>query len=121
MAKILLVEDDPLLLKMYTKKFEVKGHQVETATNGVDGIAKVKSFKPDLMLMDVMMPKLNGIEALAQIKADPDTRQTPVIILTNLSTTDDAEAALSKGALKYLIKSDYTPAQIVELAEKVLR
>jgi len=120
MAKILIVEDDAFLLKMYSKKFQVRGYEVDSATNGVDGIAKMQSFKPDIVLMDIMMPKLNGLEALDKIKLSPEIKNIPVIILTNLSSTVDAQTALSRGAVKYIIKSEYTPTQIVDAVEKNL-
>lgn len=120
MTKILLVEDDPFLLKMYQKKFQIEGFDVQTAPDGEEGLIKIKSFIPDLVLMDVMMPKLNGIDAVVKAKADPAIKNIPIVILTNLSATDDAQAAVKNGAAGYLIKSDYTPGQVVDYVKKVL-
>lgn len=121
MAKILIVEDDTFLLKMYGKKFEVEGFQVDTALDGEEGLAKVKTFSPDLVLMDIMLPKLNGLEAISRIKADPSTAKIPVLVLTNLSTTDDAGTAAQRGAVGVLIKSNVTPSQVVAKVKAILK
>lgn len=121
MAKILLVEDDQFLLKMYKKKFEVSGFVVEIARDGLEGLAKMKSFAPDLVLMDVMMPKLSGIEAITKAKADPALKNIPIVMLSNLSSTADAEEAVKKGALDFLVKSNLTPNQVVNKAKQVLK
>lgn len=119
--KALLVEDDPFLLKMYQKKFEVANFEVQVASDGEEGIQQAKKFLPDIIMMDIMMPKVNGIQALEQLKSDPTFADTPIVILTNLSSTDDAGVAIQKGAIQYLVKSDYTPAQIVAVATKILK
>lgn len=121
MAKILIVEDDPFLSKMYKKKFEVGGFQVEISEDGLSALEKMKSFSPDLVLMDIMMPKLNGIEAMEKAKADPALSKIPVLVLTNLSTTADAQTAVKKGAAGFLVKSDVTPAQVVAKSKSILK
>lgn len=120
-SKILIVEDDPFLLKMYQKKFQVEGFEVEVAEDGVAGLEKMASFAPDLVLMDIMMPKLNGLEAIQKAKADPTTAKIPILVLTNLSTSTDAEAAVKKGAVGFLVKSDYTPSQVITKVKSVLK
>lgn len=120
MAKILIVEDDPFLLKMYSKKLQIEGFEVEIAKDGEEGLIKLKSFKPDLVLMDVMLPKLNGIEAIEMAKADPTTKNIPILVLSNLSSTVDSETAVKKGAVGYLIKSDFTPSQVIEKIKEYL-
>lgn len=119
--KILIVEDDLFLLKMYKKKFEVGGFIVEIAEDGLAGLEKMKSFAPNLVLMDIMMPKLNGIEALEKAKADPEISKIPILILTNLSTASDAETAVKKGAAGFMVKSDVTPSQVVEKTKAILK
>lgn len=121
MAKILIVEDDPIMQKIYSKKFQLEGFEVETAGDGEEGLSKIKSLKPDFVLMDVMLPKLNGIEALEKAKADPQTSQIPILVLSNLSTADDAETATQKGAVGYLVKSDVTPSQVVSKVKQILK
>lgn len=120
MAKILIVEDDVFLLKMYAKKFQVAGYVVELAHDGLEGLSKAKTFNPDLILMDILMPKLSGIEALDKLKADDATKHIPVVMATNLSTTDDAQTALKKGAIKYVVKSEVTPTQLVQIVASIL-
>lgn len=120
MPKILIVEDDQFLSKMYVKKFEIEGFTVETAYDGEAGIEKAESFMPDIVVMDVMMPKLNGIEALERMKTNPKIKDIPVLILTNLSGTEDAKTAVQKGAIDFLVKSDFTPAQVVEKIKVIL-
>lgn len=121
MAKILIVEDDHFLLKMYKKKFEVGGFQVDVAEDGVMGLEKMKSFSPDLVLMDIMMPKLNGLEALDKAKIDPELSKIPILVLTNLSTASDAQAAVKKGAVGFLVKSDVTPSQVIAKVKSILK
>ncbi len=119
--KVLIVEDDPIMAKIYIKKFQLAGFEVDSAQDGETGLNKVKTIKPDMVLMDVMLPKLNGIEAMVRAKADPDTANIPFLILTNLSTTDDADTAIKKGAVAYIVKSDVTPAQVVAKVKELLK
>lgn len=121
MSKVLIIEDDAFLSKMYAKKFEVAGFETQVAHDGVEGYAKAKTFKPDLILMDILMPKQNGIETLDKLKADPELKDIPVIMATNLSTTDDAETAKKKGAVRYIVKSEVTPADIVKIVSGYIR
>jgi CheY-like chemotaxis protein len=120
MAKILIVEDDPLMSRMYQKIFTFEGYEVEMAGDGEEGLEKTRSGKPTLILMDIMMPKMNGLQALEKLKADPETKAIPVIMLTNLAGQQDAETALSKGAIKYIIKSEYEPKQVVNMVKEIL-
>lgn len=121
MAKILIIEDDPLMSRMYQKIFTFEGYQVEIAADGLEGITKARTVQPTLILLDIMMPKMNGLQALEQLKADPATKNIPVVMLTNLAGTQDAETALSKGAVKYIIKSEYDPKQVADLVEEILQ
>jgi CheY-like chemotaxis protein len=120
MAKILLVEDDPLMLRMYQKIFTFEKHEVEIAADGEEGLAKAQAVNPTIILLDIMMPKMNGLQVLEQLKANPATKAIPVIMLTNLAGQQDAETALSKGAVKYIIKSEYEPKQIADMVEEVI-
>lgn len=120
MAKILIIEDDPLISRMYQKIFTFESFEVEVANDGEEGLNKARIFKPTLILLDIMMPKMNGLEVLEKLKVDIDTRSIPVIILTNLAGQSDAETALSKGAVKYIIKSQYEPDQITDMVKEIL-
>ena len=123
MAKILLVEDDTILVEMYQAKFELEGHQVHVATNGEECLAILKEYQPELILLDILMPKLNGFHVLKEIKKQPDLRQIPVILLTNLGQAEvdmNQELAKALGVNDYLIKSHHTPDEVVHKVVKVL-
>lgn len=122
MTKILIVEDDPLMLRMYQKIFTLEQYSVEIATNGEEVLEKLRTEteKPTIILMDIMMPKMNGLEALDKLKANPDTQNIPVIMLTNLAGQQDAENALLKGAVKYIVKSEHEPKEVVGMVKEIL-
>lgn len=121
MSKVLLiVEDDPLMLRMYQKIFAFEKYEVDTAANGVEGLDKARGVKPTVILLDIMMPKMNGLEVLDKLKADPDTKHIPVIMLTNLAGEKDAETALMKGAIKYIVKSEHDPKEVVEMVKEII-
>ena len=121
MAKVLLVEDDPLMVRMYQRKLLSDNYDVGVAVNGEEGLVKIRSFRPDLILLDIMMPKLNGLEVLERMKADPTVAHIPVIILTNLGgSQDDVDRGLELGAVAYLVKSAYRPDEVVKKVKEVL-
>lgn len=121
MAKILLIEDDPLMIRMYQRKLLKDKYEVQSAVDGEEGLLKIRSFKPDLVLLDVMMPKLNGLQVLERMKADPAIAHIPVIILTNLGgSQEDINRGLELGAVAYLIKSAYRPDEVVAKVKEVL-
>lgn len=123
MAKILLVEDDAILVEMYQAKFELEGHDVRVATNGEECLEVLKEHTPELILLDILMPKLNGFHVLKEIKKQPKLRQIPVILLTNLGEAEvdmNQELATALGVSDYLIKSRHTPDEVVEKVVRVL-
>lgn len=120
MAKILIVEDDPLMSRIYHKAFIAEGFEVELAHDGQEGLDKARTVNPTLILLDVMMPKLNGMQTLESIKNDPNIKMIPVIMLTNLEGQKDAEDAIARGALKYMLKSDNEPQQVVMAVREAL-
>jgi CheY-like chemotaxis protein len=107
--KILVIEDETLVAKLYKEILTKAGLEVTTAIGGRDGLIKVKKEKPDLVLLDIMMPEPNGIQVLEELKKDKETRDIPVVVLTNLSGKKDAELALSKGAEAFWVKEDADP------------
>jgi len=114
---ILLIDDDPLIIRMYQKKLSADGYKVNTAFNGEEGLVEVRKEKPNLILLDVMMPKMNGVEVLKALKKDPESKGIPVVILTNLGDDNkDIQAAKDLGALDYLVKSDIS---LEELSKRV--
>ncbi len=118
MSKILLIEDDEIMARMYQRVFIIEGYTVDVAGDGLMGYTKAKEFKPDLILLDVMMPVMNGLQALEKLKTDPETKDFPVMMLTNLANKPDAISALQKGAIKYLIKSDYDPKGVIAVVKE---
>ncbi len=120
MSKILIVEDDPLMQRMYQKAFAFDGYTVSVAGDGVEGLDKIRSEKPTVVLLDVMMPKMNGLETLGKIKADPEIKSIPVIMLTNLAGSADAEKALGLGAVKYIVKSEQEPKEVVKMVKEII-
>lgn len=123
MANILLVEDDVILVEMYQAKFELEGHEVKVATNGEECLDILTGYEPELILLDILMPKLNGFHVLKEIKKQPNLRQIPIILLTNLGEAEvdmNRELASALGVSDYLIKSRHTPDEVVEKVVKVL-
>jgi CheY-like chemotaxis protein len=119
-AKILIIEDDALLSRMYQIVFTSSHYEVEVANNGETGLEKAREIKPNLILLDIMMPKLNGLEVLKRLKADPDTKDIPVVVLTNLAGSGDVQAALELGAVRYIVKSQNKPNQVDEIVRGIL-
>ena len=120
MAKILIIEDDPLMLRMYQKIFKFEGYEVTVASNGEEGIDQTRKEKPTLILLDIMMPKMNGLEVLDKLKNDPVTKKIPIVMLTNLAGSNDAEKALTLGAVKYIVKSEFDPKQVTNMVKEIL-
>lgn len=121
MAKtLLIIEDDPLMLRLYEKIFKFEKYEVHTAVNGEEGLEKARQLKPTLIILDIMMPKMNGLQVLDKLKADTDTKKIPVVVLTNLAGEKDAETALLKGAVKYIVKSDYEPKQVANMVKEII-
>ena len=120
MYKVLIIEDDPPYRKIYQKKFEVSGYEVEVAEDGIAGLRKMRTFRPDIALVDLMMPRMDGFQVLDAAKADPTLQSIPTLVLTNLSSTESVEKALEKGARAILVKSDIEPEGIVQKANEIL-
>ncbi|MFH1232418.1 MAG: response regulator, partial [Patescibacteria group bacterium] len=108
-VKILLIEDDGFLVSMYLAKFELENFVVVTADDGEKGIKLAISELPDIILLDVGLPKMDGFEVLKQLKANSQTSRIPVILLTNLSQQSQIEQATALGAVDYLIKAHFMP------------
>jgi len=120
MAKILLVEDDPLIYRMYQKLFTLEGYETETAENGQIGLDKLASFKPDVILLDIMMPTMNGLEMLDKLKADEATKNIPVAVLTNVSDLGVANEIFAKGAELSIVKSETEPETVINWIKSVM-
>ena len=120
MTKIAISEDDQVINQMYRMKFEAAGFDVATASDGEAGVAIVKKFHPDLILLDLQMPNMNGVEALSLIRALPSHKQTPVIVLTNLGEEEAPDGLRKLGVHSYIVKADFTPRQVVERVKHAL-
>ncbi len=118
---ILLVEDDTFLAGMYVTKLTMEHFRVELATDGASGLAKAEELVPDLILLDILLPKMNGFEVLRKIKAQPSLRQVPVILLTNLGQKNDVTQGLDLGAADYLIKAHFMPSEVVDKIKRQLK
>ena len=120
MKKMLIVEDDQIVGSIYRHKFQVEGFQVELALDGDAGLKAVASFQPDVVVLDLMLPKLNGVEVLKRLREKPETRSLPVIVLTNAYLSSLVQEAWKAGANHCMIKASCTPKQLVELVNKTI-
>lgn len=123
MFKVLLVEDDPLLTELYAERFKEESFSLVIATNGKEGLQLAKKGDIKLILLDVLLPEMNGFEVLRRLKKDINTRDIPVIVLTNLGSEQsdkDKDLALSLGAIDYLVKSYHNPDELTEIVNKRL-
>jgi len=112
--KILIIEDDPLLVKMYQTKLTLEGLETIAAYDGEEGLVMAKSKKPDLILLDLMLPKMDGFTFLRTIKNDSRLKRIPVIVFSNLAQSSDIEEAKKLGAVEYIVKAHLTPNEIVK-------
>jgi two-component system alkaline phosphatase synthesis response regulator PhoP len=116
--KILIIEDDPLLVKMYSTKFASEGFQVLSASDGLEGLKIALEQVPDVIILDIMMPKMSGHDVLAKMRNSNKTNNIPVIVLSNLTQRTEAQKALDLGAKEYMAKASFTPGQVIERVKK---
>jgi len=121
MKTILLVEDDPFLIEIYTTKFKEAGFSTKVIADGNMVLRRIKEKEPDFVLLDIVLPNVDGWEILRAIKSDDKLKSMTVVILSNLSEKEDIEKGLKLRADKYLIKSHYTPSEVVEEIKKILK
>jgi len=121
MAKtILIVEDDKFLRELIARKLLKEGYNISEAIDGEEGIKKIKTEKPDLILLDLILPGVDGFEVLSRMKADEKLAEIPVIILSNLGQREEIERGLKLGANDYMIKAHFTPREIIDKIKTVL-
>jgi CheY-like chemotaxis protein len=118
---ILLIEDDERIAKFYTILFQAKGFAVENAKDGVEGVDMATNLRPALILLDVMMPKMNGLMVLQTLKAQDETVNTPVVVLSNYMEPPLIQRALQLGAIEYVVKSQARPEQLVNALPQWLK
>jgi CheY-like chemotaxis protein len=120
MKTIFFVEDDPVVVQVYRAKFVREGFHVEVAEDGLIALKMLSTAKPDIVVLDLMMPKLNGVDVLKYIRSTPALKATPVIILSNAHMTSLAQEAAAIGAEKALLKSSCTPIQLLKVINGLL-
>ena len=119
--KILIIEDDQRINKVYRAKLMVEGIDVAVALDGEEGLRKVYSEKPDLILLDLMLPKISGFDILKKIKSDPKVKDIPVLVLSNLAQEKEIEKGKALGAEDYLVKTNFSIQEVMEKIKKALK
>ncbi len=120
MKKILIVEDDPFLSEMYVAKLTEAGFETEVAGDGKKGFSIIEKEKPDLVLLDIVLPKMDGFEVLRKVKENEKLKNIPIVLLTNLGQKNEVEKGLSLGANEYIIKAHFTPTAVVAKVKEIL-
>lgn len=120
MKKILIVEDDVFISEMYAKKLQKAGFEVISVRDGQEAISKLEEIMPDLVLLDIVLPKIDGFEVLKTIKTDPKFKKIKVALLTNLGEGENIKKGLELGADAYLIKAHSIPSEIIEKVKEIL-
>ncbi|MDI6777600.1 MAG: response regulator [Patescibacteria group bacterium] len=118
--KVLIVEDDNFVAEVYSTKLLEMGHEIQIAQNGEEGLSLVEKGKPDLILLDIIMPVMGGIEMLEELKKNEEWKNIPVILLTNVGEKESIQKVRGLGVQDYLIKSHFTPAEVIEKIEAIL-
>jgi len=121
MAKILVVEDDRFLRELISKKLRNEGFEVIEAIDGEEGFKKIKEEKPNVVLLDLILPSMDGFDVLEKVKKDKEIASIPIVILSNLGQREEIEKGLKLGATDYLIKAHFTPGEIVEKIKNIIR
>jgi DNA-binding response OmpR family regulator len=119
--KVAIVEDEKMLADMYVTKFMMEGFTAEKANDGAAGLELIKKFKPDIVLLDIIMPKIDGFAVLKMLQDDEATQGIPVILLTNLGQDEDIKRGKKLGARDYFVKANHTPAEVVNKVKEVLK
>lgn len=117
---ILITEDDVMLRDMYKMRLEAEGFKVDTADNGLEALKKIKVSRPSIVLMDIMMPVMDGLTALKKMKSDPEMKDIPVIIMTVLIQEEKRKEGIELGASDYLIKSETMPQDVVSKIKEIM-
>lgn len=118
---VLLIEDEEMLANMYETKFKNEGYKIRKALDGETGLKLAQEEKPDIILLDIIMPKLDGFSVLKKLKEDGKLKNVPVVLLTNLGQDEDINKGQSLGVAGYLVKANLTPAEVVEKVKEYLK
>ena len=114
MKKILIIEDEKFLLEMYQSRFEKDGYQVLTAMSGEKGLKLAQKEKPDLIVLDILMPGMDGYEVIKKIRGDAQIKEIPILVLSNLGQEEEIKRGLELGANDYIVKTDLTPSELID-------
>lgn len=118
--KVLIVEDDMALFNMYSVELKIKGFDVLNINDGLQALSKAKEYQPDIILLDIMLPGMNGLNILSELKADRQTLEIPVIMLTNYGSEENVKKALESGAADYIMKYKILPSELSDKMDAVL-
>lgn len=121
MAKILFVEDDPLIVKIYSTRLTADGHQVLSAENGEVGLKVAEESLPDLVVLDIMMPKMDGFGVLEKLRADPRLAKIPILVYSNLAKEEEMARAQKMGATEFIVKANLSPTEMIEKIKTYLK
>lgn len=119
-VKVAIIEDDMAIVQMYRTKFETEGYDVATAPDGTAGLQLIEQFQPDIVLLDLMMPNMNGLDMLKALRATADGREAKVVVLTNMGDTETATKVYKMAADDYIVKAEMTPKQVAERVKALL-
>jgi len=120
MKKILIIEDDQIVANIYRNKFSVEGYNVEIAHDGHSGVESIRSFRPDAVILDLMLPKITGVEVMKTVRAEPDFQKLPIIVFSNTYLSNMVQEAWKAGATKCLSKANCSPKQLIEVVRSTL-
>lgn len=120
-TKVLIIEDDSYILDMYKMKFKASNFEVMVAQDGIKGLKILEKQIPDVILLDVIMPKMDGFQVLKAIKNKDSLKEIPVILLTNLGQKENIEKGFELGAVDYVVKAHFTPLEIVKKIREILK
>jgi DNA-binding response OmpR family regulator len=118
--KILIVEDEEILSKVIKEEFQVGGYEIKIAKDGEEALNLSKSFHPNIILLDILLPKKSGLDVLTELKANSDLKNIPVIMLSNLSSDESIKKALTLGAVDYFVKTQHSIYEVVEKIQKYI-
>jgi len=121
MKKVLIVEDEKILADVEAEEFRSRGYEVQVAENGDEAMGQVKTFKPDLIVLDLIMPKKGGLAVLKELKDDPELKDIPVVVLTNLSEDKSVKDAMELGAADYFVKTENAIYEMADKAQNYLK
>ncbi len=119
-VKVLIIEDDSYISDMYKIKFDSENFETTVAEDGIKGIKEIERQKPDIVLLDIVMPKVDGFSVLKMIKKNENSKDIPVVMLTNLGQKENVERGFELGATSYIIKAHFTPSEVVKKVKEIL-